>query len=662
MSTSEASPGAEKSVHPGRQIPAPGPTPPAAPPLQTDFDQRRAIRGCPVGAECRKRAEDQLREFELETFGPVDRQSPWFDDTDGSPAAYGQTSKFALQSRRPAVTRGTDVRPDLPWLDQLEMPDLPVQWNERLIEYLEFYKNDRRGRNIMHGWLRAQGKYRDLLVSHLRRARLPLDLLYVAMIESSYDPREHSYAGASGLWQFMPAGGRIYGLVIDRWIDERNDPVRSTEAAMMYWADLYQRFGDWPLAMAAYNAGYGAVLRAVATFNSNDYWELCSYENALPWGTRLYVAKALAAAIVGRNRALFGYAEVKPESPVTWDTATVPRSSSLRAIARAAGTRVEVIRALNPQLRRNRTPPQMTDYVVRIPRERARLFAERFPQLRGDWDRYDAYVVAHGERFEDIATMYSISRRKLARLNGIEHVSEVRGGTVLVVPRTSEADKKRNLKRARQDLYTSGSPRGREGDKLIVAVPDKNLRVAGKRRVFYRVVTGDTLYGVARALGVSRFDLASWNGLDREAHLHPRMILQAFIAGTFSADKRGIALLDPGRLTVVSRGSAEHIAAVETRRGRQRKVYRVDKAESFESIGKKFGLSARDLARINHRPPTTVVEPGEEIIVYIVVDDTRSERAQKQARKQAEATRRRSGKRATGQRAKAGKQKGQRAR
>src|SRR5690606_22100860 len=134
----------------------------------------------------------------------------------GAPAAQG--------SRRKVPRKGTDVRPDLPWLDELELPDLPVRWDERAIRYLEFYKDDPRRRNIMRGWLRRQGRFRQLIVSHLRRARLPEDLLYVAMIESSYDPEERSRAGASGLWQFMPAGGRIYGLAIDRWIDERNDP------------------------------------------------------------------------------------------------------------------------------------------------------------------------------------------------------------------------------------------------------------------------------------------------------------------------------------------------------------------------------------------------------------------------------------------------------
>lgn len=623
-------------VHPGAQASPPGPPAPAPAALDTDPGQRRAIRGCRVDASCRGHALAGLREFELEAFGPPPGEpplAPWIegDDPHGHATARGRSARARPAGRD---LRPTDLRPDLPWLDELDLPDLPVRWHERVIRYLEFYKDDPRGRNIMRGWLRAQGRYRDMIVSRLRRAGLPEDLLYVAMIESSYDPRTRSRVGASGLWQFMPAGGRIYGLWSDRWIDERNDPVRATDAAVMYFADLYQRFGDWHLAMAAYNAGYGAVLRSVARYNTNDFWELIEHENALPWGASLYVPKALAAAIVGRNRALFGFDEVNERPPMTWDQVSVPKSVPLGTVARAAGVSLETIQELNPQLRRNRTPPTIQGYVIRIPAGTGALFSTRFAQLRGDWDQHDAYVVSHGQRFEDVATIHGISRRKLAQLNGIEHESEVRGGMVLVVPRVSDEDKQRNRDKAEQELYTSGVPPAPEDEPLLVAVPDRDARVPGRKRVFYRVVTGDTLTGVAAGLGVPRDDLARWNDLAPEAHLHPRMIVQAFVPEGWDGagpDGSPVALLDDSRLLVVTRGSDEHMTIMEERIGRERVVYTPDRRESFADIGKKFGLTARDLARVNRRPHDTVVEPGEEVIVYKVVDRTRSERAADQA-------------------------------
>src|SRR5690606_23448553 len=158
---------------------------------------------------------------------------------------------------------------------KLELPDLPVRWTPTLIDYLLFYKDDPRGRAIMEGWLAAQGRYRDLIASELRKAKLPEDLMYVAMIESGYDPTTKSPAGAVGLWQFMPSGAHIYGLREDRWIDERRDPLRATRAVVDFWKDLYQRFGDWDIALAAFNAGYGALLRSIARFNTNDFYQLC---------------------------------------------------------------------------------------------------------------------------------------------------------------------------------------------------------------------------------------------------------------------------------------------------------------------------------------------------------------------------------------------------
>ncbi len=642
-------------VSPGIQEPAPEPAQPRLPPLDMREDKRRIIRGCAVAVDCLAPDLTGLRAFELETFGPpVGRRghdwpaNPWVDDDPYGHRVKPQTPTSTRWQRSPrhrTDASPVELRPDLPWLAELELPDLPFRWDERIIRYLEFYKDDPRGRNIMGGWLRAQGKYRDMMQSTLRRAGLPEDLIYVAMIESSYNPTTISRVGAAGLWQFMEAAGRIYGLHIDRWIDERRDPERATAAAVQYFIDLYQRFGDWHLVLAAYNAGYGAVLRSVARYNTNDYWQLIRYENGLPWGTSLYVAKALATAIVGRNRQRFGFDSVEPAKPVVWDSVSVPKSLSIAVIARAAGVSVETIERLNPQLRRGRTPPSRQDYVVRVPQGSAQVFAARFPQLRGDWDRYDAYVVAYGERFEDVATIHGLSRRKLARLNGVEHESEIRGGMLLVVPKVSAEEKARNRAVAQADLYQAGDPPGEADEPLLVAVPDLSTKIPGTKRVFYRVTYGDTLADLAAAFAVPPSVLASWNGLERGAKLQPRMVLQVFVPESFSGvaahGSARIVLLDEQRLHLVSRGSAEHLDEVEGRLGRERIVYVAQERESFAEIAEKFGLSSRDLARINRRSHSTVLEPGEEIMIYDVVDKERSSRAAEQAKAKAKATRKR---------------------
>lgn len=610
----------------GVQADPPGPGGSERPARDDSESGRRAVRGCPTDSDCRP-AHERLRDFELEAF-PRPGGDPWIDGGDADRAPLVEPVRAASAPARPS-----ELGKEYAWLDDLELPDLPVRWDRRVIDYLVFYKEDPRGRAIIRSWIEAQGRYADLIAAHLARAKLPKDLLYVAMIESSYDPRTTSYAGAAGLWQFMPAGGQIYGLTIDRWLDERRDPVRSTEAVIDYWKDLYQRFGDWHLALAAFNAGYGAVIRSIARYNTNDFWQLLEYENGLPWESSIYVPKALAVAIVGHNREAFGLGDVTPRAPEQWDDVTVPTSVKLGVIARAAGCGVDDLERLNPQLRRGRTPPGKS-YVVRVPRGSGERFAATFPQLRGDWDGHDAYVMAHGERFEDVATMFGVSRRSLMSLNEIDHESEVGGGTVLVVPKISAEERARNQAKAQADLYVSGVDGGKDGEPLIVPVPDKDADVPGKRRVFYRVVTGDSLDRIARGLGVKRKALAAWNGLDAEAKLHPRMVLQAWVDESFDEGKRGVALLDETRILVVTRGSPEHLDHAEQRVGRRRVEYVAKKQESFEQIAKKYGLTARDLARINKRSYRTVLEPGEAIVVYEVVDKDRSDRAKDQWKRQ----------------------------
>jgi membrane-bound lytic murein transglycosylase D len=593
------------------------------PVLPQQLDGRRAVRGCAVDETCAHPGE-AMKEVDVELF-PQPGGDPWVSDRDLAP------SRLEPRPSR-EVQRPSELRPDQPWLDQLELPDLPVRWSQTLVDYLVFYKNDPRGRSIIKRWLIDQGRYRELIVSHLRKAKLPEDLLYVSMIESSYDPDTTSSAGAVGLWQFMPAAGRIYGLRQDRWVDERRDPLRATIAQMDYFRDLYQRFGDWNVALASFNAGYGAMLRSIARYNTNDYYKLCAYENAVPWETCLYTPKVLATAIVGRNRALFGVDKIAVKAPEVYDEIAVPASISLAVIARAAGSTEAEIKELNPQLRRGRTPPGEAGYVVRVPVGTKVATQRRLVELQSDWDGYDAYVVAHGERFEDIATTYGISRRALRKLNDVEHESEITGGTVLVVPRISPEQRAKNQAKAKAKLLGSGVDQ-KDGEPLIVPVPDKDFTVPGKRRVFYRVVTGDSVGSIAKAFDVRSAQLRTWNGLDPEAKLHPRMILVAWVSPKFDADKARIALLDDDQLVVVTRGSNEHLDLAEARTGRVRLEYVSPGKEKLADVAKRYGMGSHDLARINRISYNTVLAKGDKIIVYQVTDPSRSDRAEEQWKK-----------------------------
>ena len=212
---------------------------------------------------------------------------------------------------------------DAEWLRTLTLPELPVRIDRRVVTYLKFYRDSARGRTIAAIWAKKSGRYVGAIKAELRRAGLPPDLVWLSMIESGHNPVIASPAGAVGLWQFMPHSGRMYGLTVDRWVDERRDPSRSTSAAIKFLGDLYQRFGTWELAMAAYNMGYAGLSRAIDKFNTNDYWHLSRLEGGIPWETTLYVPKIFALAIVMNNRQAFGLTRITPDPPVSFDSVLV---------------------------------------------------------------------------------------------------------------------------------------------------------------------------------------------------------------------------------------------------------------------------------------------------------------------------------------------------
>ncbi len=573
-------------------------------PQDDDLVQRRAIRGAPAEAVRESEALRTLREFDEGSFPhPL---------PGGAPDAAAD-DRIGLEARSVTETQpsiGPEALPDvlrsprqgraepappvaIPWLSSLKQPDMPVRLEPRVIRYLEFYKNDPRGRATMSSWLKHQGRYRALMESALESARLPMALLYVSMIESSYDPHDRSHAGAVGLWQFLPEGARIYGLRVDHWVDERKDPEKATLAAMRYLGDLKTRFGAWPLALAAFNAGYGAVLRSIHKYNTNDYWELCRHENGLPWETTLYVPKVMAAALVGENRALFGYGDLVPDPALAWDRVYVDSSMSMSAIASASGTSEAIIASLNPHLRRGRTPPE-SRFEVHVPKGSAPRFLAAYDKSR---DAVRPHVVRFGERVDEIAHAYQISVRALKQLNGLEDTTEVRPGFTIVVPAGKEPMMPPPC------------------DTVVVAVPDKDAVVSGKKRVFYRTLPTDSVADLARFFSVKLADLQRWNTLDAEARLAGNLVLQLWVGNDFDQSK--VALVDPARVRVVTVGSDEFFELEETKRGRVRLSYVVKTGDDLKKIGKKFGLTVADMERINrfgekHAP----IAVGQKLVVY----------------------------------------------
>lgn len=495
--------------------------------------------------------------------------------------------------------------PPEPWLSKLVLPDLPLRWDTKLLRYLEFYRSDPRGRSIMASWLKRQGRYQKLISRALHRHHLPQDLIYLAMVESGFNPETTSRAGAVGMWQFMASAAQGYGLKRNHWVDERRNPELSTEAAMKFLKDLYVRFGNWELALASYNAGYGGVTRSIQKYNTNDYWQLCRYEAGMPWDTVLYVPKILAAAIVGHNRTYFGFDNIQLDEERSWTLVSVPTSITLSQAARAANVTKEILEGLNPELNHGRTPPGVKSW-LRIPKGYDDRFYAGLAKIKGQLARYKPYIVRLGDTEEALARSYGISKSMLRRINGIQRAEELRPGLTILVP----AHVPSSLPVA------SNEEKNEKPSPILVPVPlEQFADRQGQRRVFYRTVPGDTLEEISNYLKVSKYDLIVWNALDSSAKLVSGMVLQAFVSPDFDESK--VVLLDSQTIQVVLAGSEEFLNAYEEQKGRRRLIYRVREGDSLSSISRRFGLSVGSIMRINQFDRKAKLQPGQPVVVYV---------------------------------------------
>jgi len=309
--------------------------------------------------------------------------------------------------------------------------DIPVELNEAVVAYIRFFQTDAR-EHFAH-WLARSARWTPLMRPILEKDGVPDDLVYLSMIESGFNPYAYSFAKAAGLWQFVVGTSRRYGLTTDFWVDERRDPIRSTEAAGRYLGDLKDRFhGDWYLAWAGYNAGEGKIDKAIRLESTVDFWRMMSKGRTLRAETKHYVPKLIAAALIAKHPERFGF-HVDYEPLFTFDEVHVEQATSLQALATAAGTDVETIRQLNPALRRFCTPP--TGWDVRIPAGRKEQFAANFAKL-GAAERlsFAQHKIERGESLPRIAKAYGVTEAAILRTNGLTSYKQVRVGRVVMIP------------------------------------------------------------------------------------------------------------------------------------------------------------------------------------------------------------------------------------
>jgi len=482
--------------------------------------------------------------------------------------------------------------------------DLPIDANEQVAASIHFFQT--RGRETWTAWMRRSGRYREIILPILRKEGLPEDLLFLAMIESGFNPRAYSRAHAVGLWQFMSATGKREGLTIDHWVDERRDPVRSTKAAATHLRGLYKRFGDWRLAAAAYNSGSGRVRRAIDKAGSRDFWAL-----DLPRETRNYVPLLMAAAVIAKSPETFGFQLPEPEAPIRWDEVQLKRFVHLETASGLLGPKAD-LRQLNPELRRPITPPMAKNYHLKVPPGTGKRLLAQLAKLPASAQPgvYE-YAVQRGDNLWTIARAFGVSSSMIADANDVRGDGLIRPGQTLYIPVQGGRPPANGLThsvRSGESLWTIAKRFGtsvadlrrwngltesviRPGQKLTVGSQPARLVTANRRvtttddrgRPTHQVRDGESLWSIARQYDVRIHQLRTWNALPS-------------------------SLIKPGQQLYVS-GAEEAVS-----------IYTVVRGDTLYSIARKFGLDANDIAQQNNMNLTSTLLTGTELRIRTAVD------------------------------------------
>ncbi|MFN8587058.1 MAG: LysM peptidoglycan-binding domain-containing protein [Candidatus Eisenbacteria bacterium] len=487
----------------------------------------------------------------------------------------------------PVVEEAAETPADAALLNQAALDDIPLQMNSDVLRYIEFFTGA--GRGTFERWLKRSGKYMELFRTVLQREGLPPDLVHLVFVESGFNVNAKSYASAVGPWQFMKATSKLFGLNVNQWVDERKDPEKATVAAARYLKHLYGIFGDWPLALASYNAGEGTVLRAIKKQGTTNYWDL-----KLPQQTEDYVPQFMAALAITRDPVRYGFSEVEFDDPLRFDEVALKGAVDLRAIARLAGCTVEELKELNPAVRNTTARGADGVTTLRVPEGKsevimaAMLSGQQLPQA----DVTVRHRVRRSETLRTIAREYGVNAKELARVNGISRKKPLKRGMLITIPASRAAASTPELVTATTD------PRASTGyvPPRRIGLPAQIQGNSAQAVVTHLVKPGETLFSIAQAYTLSADDLRSWNGLESD-QLKPgqRLTVRAPDAEAAAADSAQIASLRPPG------GKAAKVSSAKGKpsQGATRSTHTVRKGETLSEIASQHGVSVSALKRAN---------------------------------------------------------------
>jgi membrane-bound lytic murein transglycosylase D len=427
-----------------------------------------------------RRVVDTVYTYELQAFHAGDG----FQETPAVPAPIDEVADMTFPVDPRLKGRAEEAAKNI-------SHDLPLTVNDEVLSFLNFFQTPR-GRAIVETGLSRSGKYRDMIARILHEEGVPQDLIYLAQAESAFQPAALSRAGARGIWQFVPWRGNEYGLKRSWWVDERQDPEKATRAAAQHLRDLYGLFGDWYLAMAAYNCGPGNVQKGIERTGYADFWELYR-RNVLPRETKNYVPIIVALTLIAKDAAHYGI-HPELEKPVPSDVVKPGSAIDLRLVAETIDADVETLRSLNPSLLRLATPDDPR-FELHLPVGTAQKFSNEIADIPAEkWVSWRRHRVEPGETLTSLAKKYKVTAAAIAAANSLGGSTALSAGDKLIIP--------------------AAQPAGETKSRLVR----------------YRVRKGDTLGGIADQFSVSTDQLRKWNAL-KSARVSRGMVLRVYTIG-----------------------------------------------------------------------------------------------------------------------------------
>ena len=447
--------------------------------------------------------------------------------------------------------------------------DLPLMMTDPVAGYISYFSN--RGRGTLERALARSGLYHDMIQRVLKEEGVPQDLIYLAQAESGFHPLALSRAGARGMWQFMASRAKGYGLSRDWWVDERQDPEKSTRAAAHHLKDLYNEFGDWYLAMAAYNSGPGTVQKAVKRTGYADYWQLYK-RNVLPKETRNYVPIILAVTIMAKNPEQYGLDKVVTEKPLAYDEVKIDYPVDLRLVAECVDVPATALQELNPSLLRLTTPKDR-EFELHLPAGSKDRYLSAITAIPPDmrvWWRY--HKVVPGDTLASVASSFHVSRQAIVQANNLDGDEALQVESELIIP------------------VAPGKH------------PSDEVASYSRRATSYKVRRGDTVQTVADNFGVPPSMVRRWNHLKGDSvHGHRVLYVHLPVTPDASASHRSVASKSKSKKTL------------ETKSGNSLVHHKVQRGETLYSIAKSHNITVEALKQDNGDLPT--LRPGMVLVI-----------------------------------------------